>query len=365
MRGSDQIYPGPTWIVLAAASQLRDATLIERHGEEWLANLRHRTRRQQWRDAVSLLVRGARVTRWAYDSTYNFRPRAAAVSQVMTALAMAVGTVFLFSIPNIIKWLFFLRTVEDGHAVDNVYEFDHPPGNHFHSNFPVGDLSESALKSGTILMQYLPLTSDRYPLLYLALGAANMLGLALVIRWRRLVVVSGMTVDVLATCCVILLSHRAPTCTFSASEVSVSTIGTFWISKSFCRNDFWLYAQEFCGNIVRWGAVAAALIVFVHYKVSTIIRVLAAIEVVGILRVTFSWPYEYADRLGLRDLVQVSPDVLSSVTSGKFTAFQIAPGIAFLLSGIGIWAALRCVEITRSLIRTAGCDVAGAWICRQ
>jgi hypothetical protein len=47
-----------------AAAQLHDPDLTERYSEEWLANLRHRAHLQQWRDAVSLLLRGVRTTRW-------------------------------------------------------------------------------------------------------------------------------------------------------------------------------------------------------------------------------------------------------------------------------------------------------------
>lgn len=100
MRGSGVIYPGPARLVLAAAGQLRDARLIERHAEEWLANLQGRTHLQQWRDSVSLLVRGARTTRWIYDGTYGFRPRKVVVGQVLMALIMMAGTGFLFFFPS-------------------------------------------------------------------------------------------------------------------------------------------------------------------------------------------------------------------------------------------------------------------------
>lgn len=95
MCGSEVIYPGPARIVLAAAAQLHDPDLIERYSEEWLANLRHRAHLQQWRDAVSLLLRGAPATRWAYHGTDYSRPQVIVASQVTMALAVAVGMILL------------------------------------------------------------------------------------------------------------------------------------------------------------------------------------------------------------------------------------------------------------------------------
>ena len=93
MRGSEVIYPGPERIVLAAAAALRDLDLTERYHEEWLANLRGRTHLQQWHDALSLLLRGARATRCAYHS----QPRAVVASQATMALIVAIGTVLLLT----------------------------------------------------------------------------------------------------------------------------------------------------------------------------------------------------------------------------------------------------------------------------
>ncbi|MGH3855352.1 MAG: hypothetical protein ACRDR6_18055 [Pseudonocardiaceae bacterium] len=81
MSGGEVIHSGPARIVLAAAAQLRDPDLVERYSEEWLANLRGRAHPQQWRDAISLLLRGARATRWAHHTTHDSRSRVVVASQ--------------------------------------------------------------------------------------------------------------------------------------------------------------------------------------------------------------------------------------------------------------------------------------------
>lgn len=115
MRSDEVIYPGPARIVMAAASELRDPDLIERYREEWLANLQRRTHLQQWRDAVSLLLRGVRATRWAYHETGYSRSRVVVASQATTALAVAIVTFLLFTTTPSLRiplWVFVAGNVE-------------------------------------------------------------------------------------------------------------------------------------------------------------------------------------------------------------------------------------------------------------
>lgn len=324
MRGSDVIYPGPARLVLAAAGQLRDATLIERHAEEWLANLQGRTHLQQWRDSVSLLVRGARITRWIYDGTYGSRPRVVVVGQVMMALVMIAGTGFLFFFPS------QLEIPINSFSVALYKDF--------------GTSSFTASNSTLFCWQVTSSAADGYILtepvmlaLFLSLATASTLALTLVIRRSRRVISAGIAVSALVTYCVIY---------------------------------FLIYSEHSVFNvIICWWAVAGTLIVLLHRKMHPVIRVVAAVGLIGILRVSpLSWlPHEVSQLiLGLTNFLRLlSMDLLGSVSFERIITFRVVLGMVFLLCGIFAWTVLRCAVVVHSLIRPARYDISGTLTCLQ
>lgn len=318
-RGSDVIYRGPARLVLAAASQLRDATLMERYAEEWLANLQGRTHLQQWRDAASLLVRGARTTRWIYDDSYAFRPRVAIVGQAMMALAMIVGTGFLF---------FFTSQLEIPMKSFHIALY----GDSGTISFAASNNVCFCWRSTSFVGYNYILTEPAMLALFLSLATASTFGLALLVARSRWVISAGITVCALATCGTIhLLAY---------------------------------HEYSFFNTLTCWWAAAGALAVFLHSNVYPMIRVLAAVEFVAILRVSpLSWlPHEISrPLLGLTNFLQLLLDRLSSTNLGSIITLRVVLGAAFLLCGIFAWMAPRCAVVILSLIRPARCDSGGTW----
>ncbi|MGH3772092.1 MAG: hypothetical protein ACRDRW_11970 [Pseudonocardiaceae bacterium] len=300
VRGGEVIYPGPARIVLAAAAQLRDPDLTERYSEEWLANLQGRAHLQQWRDAVSLLLRGARATRWARHGTNDSRPRVVVASSVTMALIAAAGTVLLL-VPMTTGWgLIFSRRIYD------------------------------------------------LLILCVSLTAAGTTGLVLLTRrpWRT--VLAWLTAGVFAT----FLIHSYTYSTHFYLGIDARFDSGF--SLVFYGGSWWLH-------IVSGWALYAALTLFVYRKPSLVMRALAAADILAILRcITPVDAYFYANRIGLVDLIRLMSGPLNV---DKGTAFQVAPGIVFLLSMLVVVAAWRCVAVAQSLIRPARCGPSGARMC--
>jgi hypothetical protein len=93
-------------------------------------------------------------------------------------------------------------------------------------------------------------------------------------------------------------------------------------------------------------------------------RVLAASEVVVIISLTKpEWADEYADRLGLIDLVRWLAGLLHVPMSEEITAVGVAPGIGFLLSILIVVAAWRCLVIVKSLVMMSRPGPSGARKC--
>lgn len=108
-------------------------------------------------------------------------------------------------------------------------------------------------------------------------------------------------------------------------------------------------------------ALYAALTLFVHRTPSPAMRVLVAANVVATLSfITPSWAYEYADQLGLVDLIWLMSGLLNL---DERTAMQVTPEIEFLLGMLIVVAAWRCVVIAISLILPARRGTSGARIC--
>src|SRR2546423_405580 len=86
------------WMVRAAARQLRDADLIERYGEEWLAGLIP-IGDKYWRRryAVSLLTRGARATRRSHRTTLETGAAGQVATWVQRSLSLTcvIGVVLI------------------------------------------------------------------------------------------------------------------------------------------------------------------------------------------------------------------------------------------------------------------------------
>ena len=317
---SDVIYPGPARLVLAAAGQLRDATLIERHAEEWLANLQGRTHLQQWCDSVSLLVRGARITRWIYDGTYGSRPRVVVVGQVMMALVMIAGTGLLLFFPS------QLEIPTNSFSVALYKDF--------------GTSSFVAPNSTLFCWQVTSSAADSYILtepvmlaLFLSLATASTLALTLVIRRSRRVISAGIAVSVLVIYFLVYSGH------------------------------------SFFNVIICWWAVVGTLVVLLHRKMHPVIRVAAVVALIGILRVSpLSWlPHDVSQFiLGLTNFLRLlSLDLLGSVSFDRIITFRVVLGMVVLLCGIFAWTVLRCAAVVRSLIRPARCDIGGTWTCLQ
>lgn len=307
MRDSEVIYPGPARIVLAAAAQLRDPDLTERYSEEWLANLRHRAHLQQWRDAVSLLLRGARTTRWAYHGTDHSRSRVVIASQVTMALVTAAGTVLLF-----------LTATTTGTGRDPF-----------------------------LTWRYIDLLT-----LWVSLTAAGVTGLVLLTRWSWRAVLGWLAFGFLII--ILASSHILP---INADKFILFTF-----------EDYGYHGFIMVGRFVSWRAgvvtpwaLYAALTLFVHRTPSPVMRVLAAANVVAILNViTPYWAYWYADQLGLVDLIRLMSGLLNL---NERTAVQVTPAIGFLLGMFIVVVAWRCVVIASSLILPARRGPSGAWIC--
>lgn len=317
MRGSEVVYAGPARIVLAAAAALRDPDLIERYREEWLANLRHRTHLQQWRDALSLLLRGTRATRWAYHS----QPRAVVASQMAMALIVAIGTVLLLTTTalwGITMWGFAVR--QDG----DVLWRDDPS--------ILDILAISLTAAGAVGLVLLTRRSWRTALGWLSIGIFTIQTLANILpRGMYYIDQRGGGVEL---------------STFVLAEPGFASAGAWWVVTV----SYWVFY--------------AALTLFVSHKIPPVMRVLAASEVVVIIYLTSpDWASEYADRVGLTGLVPWLAGLLHMPPSEEITAVRAAPGIGLLVSMFIVVAAWRCVVIATSLVMVSRRGPSGARIC--
>ncbi|MEO7193685.1 MAG: hypothetical protein ABIZ05_02510 [Pseudonocardiaceae bacterium] len=303
MSGGEVIHPGPARIVLAAAAQLRDPDLVERYREEWLANLQGRARPQQWRDALSLLLRGARATHWAHHDTHDSRSRLVVASQVTMAVIVAVGTVLIFTTKG---W----EPLPWWRPLDDLLDF------------------------------------------YVSLTAVGATGLVLLTKrsWRA--ALGWLATGIFAT--------------FLVSDYILQEINSVWyIASGTESSPVSLCVSCDHGNqwvhIVIWWALYAAITLFMRREIFSSMRVLAAVNVTASARfVTPDWAYRYADRIGLVHLVELMSGRLNMDES---VALQVAPGIGFLLGALIVVAAWRCGLIVNSLILPARRGSSGARAC--
>ncbi|MGH3855351.1 MAG: hypothetical protein ACRDR6_18050 [Pseudonocardiaceae bacterium] len=173
---------------------------------------------------------------------------------------------------------------------------------------------------------------------YASLTAVGTTGLALLTRrpWRA--VLAWLTAGVFVT---ILIDSYTPSATFYLG-MSTEVGSTFIVS---------FYDVSWWQHIVSWWTLYAALTLFVHRKPSPVPRVLAAVDVLAILRcITPSHAYLYVEQIGLVDLIRLMSGPLNVDTS---TALQVAPGILFLLGMLIVVAAWRFGVIVKSLILPA------------
>ncbi|MBV9141467.1 MAG: hypothetical protein JO115_11210 [Pseudonocardiales bacterium] len=134
--------------------------------------------------------------------------------------------------------------------------------------------------------------------------------------------------------------------TFVAAGTRFASAGTWWAVTV----SYWVFY--------------AALTLFVSHKIPPVMRVLAASEVVVIIYLTSpDWAYEYAERLGLIDLVRWLADLLDMPISEEIAAAKVTPGIGFLFSVLIVVAAWRCVVIATSLVMVSRRGPSGARIC--
>jgi hypothetical protein len=323
---SDVIYPGPARVVLAAAQQLHEPDLIAQHGEEWLANLRYRSHQQQWRDAISLIIRGARGTRWAYDATHDPQPRAIVVGQALTALLMALGIFFLLFVP----------------FVDSSWY----------------DAFSYRLASNTT-----SIAGEWYLPLYLGLTGVTLFGPPLVAKRFRWWMLGGITVGLFVAWYV-----TRPSCFPASNTLNIKVPGEPPI-----RLSNGLSFNFFGGiNISMWATAAGTMVVFAHRKVPTVIRALAVIEMAGILcNSPFfeygAWGCWFVNQL-LLIIEQLSPIPLIGISTaawsicGCFCA-SILAGAITLFCAIAIRAAWQGTVIAKSLIWTARPNIGGTQAC--
>lgn len=318
----DAIHPGPARVVLTAAAQLRQPDLIERYSEEWLANLRHRAHLQQWRDAVSLLLRGAHATRRAYDGTHDSRPRLVAASQLTMAFTMAAGTALLFTITS---W-------------SSIGVWSYGPGLNW----------EEGLRQATWWQENLAL-----PLLYMSLTAASTVGLVLLTRSSRRAVLGWLSIGIFTS--VLVYYYICMRALFRISNDGVSILAD-WLIAEHHAGYFVLgitdNSDSWWAIITSWWALYAALTLFVRGRSSPVIRTLAAIQIVAVFQFIlpdWAYLYGYADPLGLESL-------LSLPALYETTAGEMVPGIGLLLAVVIVVTAWRCVIIAKSLARPPRSD---------
>ena len=237
----------------AAAAKLRDPDLTERYCEEWLANLRGRTHLQQWRDAISLLLRGACATRWAYHGIDHFRPRVVVASRAMMALVVAIGMVLLFT-----------------------------------------TMASLMIPLWVYAPQHFWISARPYPSIFaISLTTAGTIGLALLTRQSWRTALGWLLIGIFA---ILAFASFIPYNMYYIGPQG----GHFQHLLAVAVGIRFADAQDWWAVTASYWILYAALTLFVSHKTLLVMRVLAASEVVVIINLTKpEWVYAYADRVGL------------------------------------------------------------------